>query len=213
MNPLSGHADLRENGRGKKLGRGVQLTVRAASITTALVAMWFGMLAAASPATAVECGTAGYPPCAAHRSNPPKPAAPKPAAPQHNAAPQHHAPQRAATPRHYETPPAPARSSGGSLGTAAGVLSGVGDLLSTIQEMTPPEPEPDEAVSEPDVEVEAAPPAPPPVQPRRRGADPNLVRAARKDLEMLRHSDVPRSDYRTVLFSKYPADVVNAVMP
>jgi len=197
------------------MGRGMGFGIRGALIAYALGGVGFGLLAAALPTAAADCGTAGHPPCAAHRSPPPKPAAPKTAAPQLNAAPQHHAPQRAATPRHYETPRAPAHSGGGSLGAAADVLSGVGDLLSTIQEMTPPEPEPepDEVVSEPDIEVEAAPPPPPPVLQRRRGADPNLVRAARKDLETLRRSDVPRSDYRTVLFSKYPADVVNAVMP
>jgi hypothetical protein len=51
---------------------------------------------------------------------------------------------------------------------------------------------------------------PPPVV---RGPDPELMQAALFDLATLMHSPVRKANYKTVLFSKYPADVVNAVMP
>jgi len=54
--------------------------------------------------------------------------------------------------------------------------------------------------------------APPPPPPPRVGPDPRLVAQARKDLDFLKHSAVPRSEYRTALLSKYPADVVDAAM-
>jgi hypothetical protein len=188
---------------------------------------------ASAPLAAADCGGAGQRPCVVRstpQSKPQRPPAAKPAmAPQSNrpqsqAVPRQPAPQRstpsrqptqqrAATPRHHQPRSAPVHGGGRSLGAAADVLTGVSDLLSTIQEMTPPDPPAEDFADQPEVEEAAPLPPSPPVQPRHRGADPNLVRAARKDLDALRRSDVPRSDHRTVLFSKYPADVVNAVMP
>jgi hypothetical protein len=199
-------------------------------IGAAMMMIAAATLLSSASVPAAECA-GGQRPCAtrpASQAKPQRATTAKPVVPPHSSKPQSQAvsrqpgqqrstasrqpsPQRQAKPRqHHQPRSAPSHSGGGSLGTAASVLGGVNDLLSTIQEMTPPEPPAEEIVDQP--EIDETPP-PPPVQPRRRGTDPNLVRAARKDLEALRRSDVPRSDHRTVLFSKYPADVVNAVMP
>lgn len=228
----------------------------------ALAALWLGSLALPQPAWANCSDISGLPgprqPCPDRNR---KAAAPPPVAPQQQ--------------RNVVTAPAaPSRSSGS---TAAGVLSGVGGLLSVIQTLNPPEAEAGEAE-----EAEAAETLPPPnprgcterdrqrgcltlrgdaadfsgqirsddtyemnladkskkrpvtkcddrgcwieyvsvqpvpkksKRPNPAGPDPKLLADARKDLEKLKNSAVPPSDHKTLLFSKYPADVVNYVMP
>lgn len=61
--------------------------------------------------------------------------------------------------------------------------------------------------------VSVAPVKKPPKPPADRGPSLRDVLRAKQDLQKLQEAGVPKSEHKTILFSKYPADVVNKVMP
>lgn len=189
-------------------------------IVAALVAAAFAALTMAQPAAAADCGSEGHPPCEPNRPLKPKPVATKPVSAK-SATQKPSSPQRDAEPQPDDAPPRGATSS--RRGQRASepereILGPAVDIsLTKVPDIIAPEPrgdaQPDEAVGGRDAEIEAEPlPPPGSAQPRRK-ADPKLVRAAREDLARFRHSEIPKSEYRTVLLNKYPPEVVKAVLP